>query len=319
MNHYFTVPVNTDGIVADLNAAQNFKNALNTPFVVNDVFVFSHGWWTSATRALSNYNQFTIEFATHLARIAGQQDPRLTRLPGSVLSVGIHWPSMIDDDDQAVINAIEPLSFYTMAHRANQVGKNAVYALIRLIVEQSPVAPRLHFLGHSFGCRVVCAAIQEILDDRSTIPQGPDLAINAVLLEPAFDSNDLEAGEVYGGLGSMPNLRMLTTFSGQDRALTRDYPLSQNINIFKGPGGSNDALGGVGPTPLTVAAFGSVSDRLAVGPGFSHADSAVAGKKLVVADLTPLHAANTAYPKPDHHSDIFLPEIYEMICGFLFR
>jgi len=323
MSHYFTIPINTDGIVADLNVAQNLKNALNSPFSVTDAFIYSHGWWTSATSALSDYNQFSVELSAVIARIAALPNPVLTLLPGSPLGVAVHWPSMISDDDQSWINKLEPLSFYTMAQRADQVGKNAVYSLLRLLIEESPNIPRLHFLGHSFGCRVVCSAIQEILDDSDTIPNGKDLNINVVLLEAAFDQNDLEQGEVYGGLCGMPNLRLLATFSALDQALTRDYPLSQDINIFKGPGSSNAALGGLGPTPKMISDFGGVT-ALTINPGFNHLASAAPTTRLVTADLTPLHESRPNYPdashpNPDHHSDIFLPEIYELICGFLFK
>jgi hypothetical protein len=116
MSHYFTIPINTDGIVADMNVAQNFKNALNSPFSVSDVFIYSHGWWTSATRALSNYNQFSIEFGALVARIAGLPAPVLTRLPRSPLGVAIHWPSMISDEGDALS---PPVRGGSVEHRGN--------------------------------------------------------------------------------------------------------------------------------------------------------------------------------------------------------
>ncbi len=225
---------------------------------------------------------------------------------------------MIDDDDNAIVDKLEPLSFYTMGHRANQVGSNAVYALLRLLIEQSPVMPRIHFLGHSFGCRVVASAVQEILNDQVTIPNGRNLALNLVLLEAAFDQNDLEATGLYGGICSMPNVRILTTYSSLDASLCTYYPLSQNLNVFKGPGAANQALGGKGPTPKMIADFAGVTP-LTINPGFGHGNAAAAKTRLVSADRAPLHAANSAYGNADHHSDIYLPEIYNLICGFLFQ
>jgi Alpha/beta hydrolase of unknown function (DUF900) len=318
MSHYFTIPINTNGIVSDLNVASNFKNALNLSPKTTDIFIYSHGWWTSAARALSNYNQFSIELTAKVSGIAGAATCTLKNLPTSPLGIAIHWPSMIDDDDESWIDKLEALSFYTMGHRADQVGKNAVYSLLRLIIEESPSIPRLHFLGHSFGCRVVCSAIQEILNDITTIPGGNNLMINAVLLEPAFDENDLEHGEMYGDLCGMPNLRLLTTRSDLDKSLMSTYPLSQDINIFKGGGSSNGAFGGKGPTAQTIKDFGGMA-TLVINPGFTYSLSAVASTKLILADLTPVHKANATYPDSDHHSDIFLPEIYELICGFLFK
>ncbi len=57
MSHYFTIPITIEGIIADLQVAQNFKAAVNPPFNISDVFIYSHGWWTSATSALSAYNR----------------------------------------------------------------------------------------------------------------------------------------------------------------------------------------------------------------------------------------------------------------------
>ncbi len=318
MSHYFTIPTNTNGIVTDLNAAGNFKSALNPPFTVSDVFIYSHGWWTSADSALAGYNRFTIEFSTLTTPILKANPTVLTKPPIDPLGVAIHWPSMIDDDSQAVVDNFEAFSFYTMGQRANIVGANAVYALLRLVIQESPATPKIHFIGHSFGCRVVCSAIQEILKDAETIPQGQNLYIRAVLLEAAFDQNDLEKNALYGGLSQMPNLKVLATYSSLDTSLNKAYPLSQEINIFKGSGGSNNALGGVGPTDQTAKDFGGMI-KLIVGPGFSFAQSAAAQSRLVAADLSPLHEANPNYGQTDHHSDIFHPEIYHLICGFLFQ
>jgi hypothetical protein len=318
MSHYFTIPITTEGIIADLQVSQNFKAAVNAPFNVSDVFIYSHGWWTSATSALSGYNEFSVELSLRAGQLGAAADPAVPNLPESPLGVAIHWPSMIDDDGQAIINNLEPLSFYTMGHRANQVGTNAVYSLLRLLIEQSPAMPRIHFLGHSFGCRVVSSAVQEILNDSVTIPNAKNLAINMVLLEAAFDQNDLEATGLYGGICSMPNVRILTSYSSRDASLSTYYPLSQELNIFKGSGAANQALGGAGPTPKMIADFGGVTP-LTINPGFSHTAAAAARTRLVSADLTPVHTANTAYGNVDHHSDIYLPEIYNLICGFLFQ
>jgi hypothetical protein len=321
MSHYFTIPVSTDGLIADPNIARNFQRALNQPFTISDVFIYSHGWWTSASSALILYNQFSIEFSSLAAVLASgaQSKTSLPRAPNpaSALGVGVHWPSMISEDDRSLIDHLQAFSFYSMGARANAVGKNAVYSLLRLIVEKSPAPPRIHLLGHSFGCRVVCSAIQEILDDPTTLPGGKTLPINAVLLAPAFDQNDLERGQLYGGLCDMPNLRVLSTFSSLDSALNHDYPLSQKINIFKGSGQDNDALGGLGATPKTLTDFGGAT-ALTIQPGFDHTKCIGLKTRFVSADITPLHQANTSFPKTDHHSDIFLPELYELICGFLF-
>src|ERR1700722_11444106 len=147
MSHYFTIPITTDGLIADLNVSGNFFKALNSPVAVSDVFIYSHGWWTSATRALANYNQFTIEFSAFVSLIAARGSPVLTKLPASPLGIAVRWPSMIEDDESALVNKLEPFSFYAMGQRANKVGENSVYSILRLIISQAPAMPRIHLLG----------------------------------------------------------------------------------------------------------------------------------------------------------------------------
>jgi len=323
MSHFFTVPINENGIILDEHIQTNLSSAMAAPFDFSDVFIYSHGWWTNATRAMSEYNQFSIEFAKLVQSLGRGDVATRAKLPASFLGIGIHWPSMLSEDDRAITTFLEAATFFTMEKRADTVGEHGGYSLIRLVLEGrrgTPAPLRIHFLGHSFGCKVVCRALQEIVTDSATVPIPPTVSLNAVLLQAAFDNNDLEAGDVYGGIaGGLPNLRVLVTRSDADKALQEAYPKAQRADFFKS-GGPSVALGAQGPTQIVIDQFGG-RDSVSVGPGFNRASVAGSTRRLVVADLTPLHQTSTAPVDPfsGHHSDIFHPEIYQLLTGFLFK
>jgi len=80
------------------------------------------------------------------------------------------------------------------------------------------------------------------------------------------------------------------------------------------------ALGSAGPTAAVTANAGAAGadgtiDRNWPTPGAGTLTFGDLNKKLVVADLTPLHTARegVAWPGRDHHSDINALEIYRLI------
>jgi hypothetical protein len=119
---------------------------------------------------------------------------------------------------------------------------------------------------------------------------------------------------------------MLISHSAKDDAVGKAFPLAHTLNFFANlnPNAtSSTGLGATGPTAATVAAFPS-SQQVAVAWGSTFAGTvppAAQGSTLVVADLTPIHS--DPRNKFDgglsgHHSDIFLPEIYDLMSWFLF-
>src|SRR5436305_15018960 len=98
---------------------------------------------------MQDYNRFTIEFSRFF-----RAQQALRALP--VLSIGLHWPSMLSENQLDLRNYLQALSFYSMEKRADAVGENAGYALLQFVLAaRAAAAPlRLHLLGHSFGCKV---------------------------------------------------------------------------------------------------------------------------------------------------------------------
>jgi len=327
MAHFLTIPINENGIIFDTDMDSVVQEAIAVqPFGFDDVYIYSHGWSTDANRALDEYNRFSVDFAKRLLLLAPSLPPVFTQPPRDSLSVGIHWPSEITEDATSPLNALQLFTFYTMEHRADQVGRNAVYAMIRLMLQARAGSGRpLRFalLGHSFGCKVICSALQDLQTDivGGTIVVEPGTTFHAVLLEPATDNNNLEPGDIYGSVCQIAGLRTLMTKSSLDRALTEWFVAAGKIaNLFRSP---RQALGAAGPTDATVAAFGGATP-VSITPGFTAMAAANFAKRLVIADLSPVHQARvtsgayTGGGVSGSHSDINFEEIYNLVSGFLF-
>jgi len=133
MSHFITVPINENGVILDDKINSILSQAMNRPFDFSDVFIYSHGWWTNATRAMEDYNRFSIEFARMVGTLALNAPPALPSLPASSLGIGIHWPSMLSEDENSIANFGQALSFYTMEKRADTVGQHGVYSILRVL------------------------------------------------------------------------------------------------------------------------------------------------------------------------------------------
>jgi hypothetical protein len=315
MAHFLTVPINENGIIVDQNIDVELQTAVGAPFAFTDVFIYSHGWWNTASSAVSEYNVFSLGFAKTSQSLVASDPASFPRLSGafSPLAVGIHWPSMLSENQSSVVNFLEALSFFTMQQRADSIGRHAGYSLLRLLLEARRAPPlRFNLIGHSFGCRVILSALEAIAEDPNLLPAANNSEFNVVLLQAAADADSLVTGQLYGRVQSgIRRLRMLVTVSANDTALGRWYPRAQDLaHLFAEP---TQAMGSAGPTGglvVPVAQSFAVSDTVI--PQFTGA--------LGVADLTPLHQWHAAAYGADswggQHSDIYLPQIYEMLARF---
>lgn len=325
MAHYINVPVNGNGIIFDTDMTRVVSEAMAVePFGFEDVFVYSHGWSTDAMQMMNEYNRFSVDLASRVLAFQNVQ-PGYPKPPQNNLGIGIHWPSEITEDPASPLNALQLLTFYTMEHRADAVGRNAVYAMLRLILAarvgtQLPL--RIFLLGHSFGCKVICAALQDMQTDvlGKTIVIPPGTEFRVVLLEPATDCDNLETTDIYGNVCQVPNLRMLVTKSQCDTALTKWYVVAgRAANLFN----PKHALGDDGPTEATIAAFGG-ADPLAVNENLTASNVFALKHRLVVADLTPIHTQRLAEKQwpgggvGGSHSDINFDQIYTLVSAFIY-
>lgn len=321
MSHYITIPIDPNGVIdPDEQIDEIINTTMSDDFGTTDVFVYSHGWWTTSDSALKQYNIATTDFISLLRRkadILGQ--PALVPF-----LIGIHWPSTWVDDPKALENNFEAASFYAMQKRADDVGDEGLYTILRLLYQAVPAGRniRINLLGHSFGCKVVCSALEKLADNSIRPPAG--IVFNVLLLQAAFGTNRFDPGDMYGRILPTygPMLRLLITKSGKDDALVKFFPIADSMmNFFAGE--PLTALGATGPSPATCASF---KDREVVsveygGRLLGARPSPTFGPVLVAADLTPVHSdpRNTFNGGwGGHHSDIYRPEIYDLMAWFLF-
>jgi len=321
MSHFITVPVNENGIVFDPAIDVAIQTALQPPFGFRDVFVYSHGWSTNADAAIDEYGRFSIAFAKMLLQATAGL---LTRPPRDTFGVGIHWPSEITEDPNSMLNVAQLFTFYTMEHRADGVGKNAVYTMLRLMLQAQPELPlRFFLIGHSFGCRVMCAALQDLQADLvTTIPLPPETEFHVALLEPAMDEDNLDPSDIYGNVVQIPNLRLLITKSALDEALGTWFPAAGALANLLHKGDKPIALGTGGPTQPTIDAFGT-SRAIRVDENFTIATLGAVDQRLLTADLTPLHQYRKDNGLWDggfsgSHSDIDNDQVRALLAGFFF-
>ena len=322
-----TIPANENGMVLDASLNVVVKTAIATdPFGFEDVYIYSHGWSTNAETASIDYDVFSIGLTRRLLQV--QKAGPLPKPPKPSLELGIHWPSEITEDPNSPLTDLQLFTYYTMEHRANAVGKNLVYSVLRMALQVRGVQGlRFVLLGHSFGCKVVCAALQDIYTDiaNGTIAVDKETAWRVVLLEPATDWDNLEENDIYGNIGKFNNVRLLMTTSQLDKALTFWYPKASVVaNLFHGAN-PTPALGAAGPSPATISYFvpGGNPAKIDVLSGFSMNDSLQLNSKLVIANLTAAHQARTSAGLysggiSGSHSDIYFDEIYNLVGGFIY-
>jgi len=323
MAHFLTVPINANGIITDKNIGEEIQRAAIAPFAFTDVFLYSHGWWTNATASMADYNDFSIGFARTLESLIQQNPNPLPNIkpPFSALSIGVHWPSTLSEDDNSVVNFAQAASFFTMEYRADDVGETAGYGLLRLLLQSRADARpfRFHLLGHSFGCRVVLSTLEQLTADANTLALANQTQFNVALIQAAADADSLAPGRLYQNvLTKIQNIKILATTSANDLALNKWYPAAQDLaHLFKGGVPAMGAQGLAG-----IAAYGAVQS-ITIGTGSVPAPSPAPAGKFVVADLTPLHQARRlADPSvyndfSGQHSDIYVDEIYKLIALFL--
>ena len=269
------------GKLTDTAADANIAAALSPEPAVDEVFIFCHGWQTDFVECCADYNRFSAGILSHIGRSA-------TRV-----GLAFHWPSTLGDTFKPA-SAADVLTFYTMEHRADVVGENAVADALRSVVRHQCGPIKITLLGHSFGCKVVCAALQQLAHEGFDFGQA---TLKAILLQAAFESDSLEPGKCYGDVVKLP-VRILATKSSLDRALSEWFKLAATVDPLKVfAKGDRSALGAVGCTPATQQAYGR--DR------------------LIIADLTGVHAAHGGFnTSAGHHSDIYCGEVYDLVARF---
>jgi hypothetical protein len=199
-------------------------------------------------------------------------------------------------------NLLNTTTYYTMKDRAGKVGAHGGAELLATLAAQTPRA-RCHLAGHSFGARVVSAAVAQ-----------EATAHSVTLLQGAFSHHGFAAN--YDGAGhdgafrhalTGPQLTgpLVVTHTVNDRAVGLAYAIASRLagQQAAGIGGPDDRYGGIGRngalrTPEAAAPGGTlleVGGAYAFAPGhvynlnsdtFISGHGAVSGPQVAYALLT---------------------------------
>lgn len=186
-----------------------------------NVVLLAHGWLTDRHRA----DQMIDYFRSQLAPIPVH---------------GIYWPSKPGAAQGFVKAGLVSASYYRMKTRAGDVGNFGLAPWLKILHEAKPHL-RLHLAGHSFGARLITAAV-------SALP--PGVIQSLTLIQAAFSQFAFDSGGAFHNVVDPRRVTgpILITHSIRDHAVGFAYPLAsrlarQNASAL---GDKSDTYGGLG-------------------------------------------------------------------------
>jgi len=157
----------------------------------------------------------------------------------------------------ALLHFANYTTYYVMKSRAGDVGIKGVAPLIKALRGARPDI-RIHMIGHSFGCRVVTAAV-------NALPSGDSFRPNTMaLLQGAFSHNafakNFDGNDNDGAFRQVIEQKkvrgpILATHTRNDKAVGVAYPIASRINGQRAAslGDENDVFGGLGSNGAQTA------------------------------------------------------------------
>jgi hypothetical protein len=131
-------------------------------------------------------------------------------------------------DLNSIEQALQLYTYWQMKKRAGIEGKNGVNGVIARLQKAFPQAS-VHLIGHSFGCKVMLAALTADLPrpvDSVVLLQGA-VSFQAFADKVVGIKPDTEGG--YRKVLSQVNGPIVATFSSLDHAVGVDYPLASQL------------------------------------------------------------------------------------------
>jgi esterase/lipase superfamily enzyme len=218
---------------------------------------------TLATPTLDMLQQCTdVAFLVHgfnVSRADGMAEltffgERLTALGGGA-AVAVLWPGD---------SSFGPLSYPFETNKAD----DSAVELAAFIGDQLPQRPRISFIGHSLGCRVVMETVRQLWIKDIPVAQ-------VCLMAAAIDDDSLGVAVEYQRAAQF-TARTGVLYSPSDTVLKDAYPIGNLVSAFLHAASTTDAaLGYAGPrsssaqvvTPSQVQAVG-----IAASAGVNHGD-----------------------------------------------
>src|ERR687891_1116276 len=165
------------------------------------------------------------------------------------------------------IRFLNYMAYYEMKKRAGTVGQKGVGPMLDRLADN---VQRIHLVGHSFGCRVVTAAVATSTTDKLQ---------SMSLLQAAFSHNGFSKSMNGFFRSVVDNYRIkgpiFITYTPNDRAVGIAYPVASRLagTVASAFGDANDKFGGLGRNGAQKMEQGEVAQGvdhlLAVGGSYS--------------------------------------------------
>lgn len=147
------------------------------------------------------------------------------------------------------LNFLNLFTYYEMKDRAGIVGSKGVRDVLQQLGSITP-APRLHLCGHSFGGRLVSAAVG-MGSNVSSVPVNSVVLLQAAFSHWGFAQHyDGTKDGLFRTAFAQAKLKgpVLITYTPNDKAVGVAYPIASRLRnqVASGIGDKNDPYGGIG-------------------------------------------------------------------------
>jgi len=300
-----------------------FAERLAPPSWATDIIVYVHGWQTPPESAAHAANRL-LRLATTLASSSPHFYPRLSADGFRPWIVAVRWPSS---------SKVSPAGYRRIRDRAHAMGArtgtgHAAHVLGRLLGYLDTQRPDpdaasvltnrdgqyLHLVGHSFGCRFLCEAVQWAADaslgdtlgwqSADQLPCRPFTADSMLLFQmaaprDAFTSLFTELLPGGASIGAPLRGPVVATYSRWDRATG-----FWHLRAEKQPGIGHSGIG-TAPAPVSDVSMLPVSEKY---------PKAALDHRFVSLDASDVYRRGRRLNPAGAHSDYLRPESAHLLA-----
>ncbi len=132
MSHFLTIPINEHGIILEQRFKAELRSAATDPFGFTEVFLHSHGWWSTAPGASAEYNIFSLGLAKALQGMVCASPTQWPKIGAAFapLALPLNGPSRLCENPDSVTGLPEASAFFTLQQHADSVGRHAGQSLL---------------------------------------------------------------------------------------------------------------------------------------------------------------------------------------------
>lgn len=233
----------------DMAAVDDFVRLLRSAFVANvndEELVLDDSFFdTDSTELLTALGRRFLPRVEAEGGAAGVPDLEVQTAAGGAAFLGNVFTGL----KNGAHNFLNLFTYYEMKERAGRIGDEGLAEVLRQLLILQPSID-LHLCGHSFGARLVTAAVAALQPNTARAPVRSLTLLQAAFSHFAF-SQGFEPGRnglFRGVLHDRLRGPMLITHTANDKAVGLAYPIASRLRrqVASGIGDANDPYGSLG-------------------------------------------------------------------------